>query len=168
MFGEQLRQILGQSFVVENKPGAFGILAIEEMARARPDGYTLMVGNVSTNAITPVLFQKKFTINFEQGRGVGVAAGDLSVVPVVTTTANFDAKTVAELIAYAKKNPGKVRYTSAGVGSFPHFDMRDLRPARRRRDDPHPEQGRRRRHDQRSRGRRRAGRVHQRRELRRR
>src|SRR5215211_7138138 len=58
--GEQLRQMLGQSFVVENKPGAFGILAIEEMARARPDGYTLMVGNVSTNAITPVLFKDKF------------------------------------------------------------------------------------------------------------
>ena len=51
--GEQMRQILGQSFVVENKPGAFGIVAIEEMVRARPDGYTLQVGNVSTNAITP-------------------------------------------------------------------------------------------------------------------
>ena len=53
---EELRQILGQSCVVDNKPGAFGILAIEEMARARPNGYTLQVGNVSTNAITPVLF----------------------------------------------------------------------------------------------------------------
>src|SRR5262245_38280878 len=52
--GEQMRQALGQSFVVENKPGAFGIVAIEEMTRARPDGYTLQVGNVSTNAITPV------------------------------------------------------------------------------------------------------------------
>ena len=56
LFGEQMRQSLGQQFVVENKPGAFGILAIEEMARSRPDGYTLFVGNVSTNAITPVLF----------------------------------------------------------------------------------------------------------------
>ena len=66
LFGEQLRQILGQQFVVESKPGAFGILAIEEMARSKPDGYTVMVGNVSTNAITPVLFQKKFSINFEK------------------------------------------------------------------------------------------------------
>src|SRR5919198_5352443 len=63
---EQMRQILGQPFVIENKPGAFGILAIEEMARAKPDGYTLEVGNVSTNAITPVLYQKKFSINFER------------------------------------------------------------------------------------------------------
>src|SRR5215813_13947939 len=53
--GEQMRQSLGQNFVIENKPGAFGILAIEEMARARPDGYTLQVGNVTTNAISPVI-----------------------------------------------------------------------------------------------------------------
>src|SRR5215475_13072333 len=59
LFGEQMRQSLGQQFVVESKPGAFGILAIEEMARSKPDGYTLMVGNVTTNAITPVLFPKK-------------------------------------------------------------------------------------------------------------
>src|SRR5262250_519643 len=64
--GEQMRQILGQSFVVENKQGAFGILAIEEMARSRPDGYTLFVGNVSTNAITPVLFKDKFKIDFDK------------------------------------------------------------------------------------------------------
>ena len=63
---EQLRQIIGQSCVVENKPGAFGILAIEEMARAKPDGYTLMVGNVSTNAITPVLFKSKFSLDFDK------------------------------------------------------------------------------------------------------
>ena len=122
LFGEQLRQSLGQQFVVESKPGAFGILAIEEMARSRPDGYTLMVGNVSTNAITPVLFQKKFSIDFEKSV---VPVSRLAIYPsfLITTTVNFEPKTVAELIAQAKKNPGKVRYTSAGVGSFPHFDM---------------------------------------------
>ena len=67
LFGEQMRQSLGQQFVIESKPGAFGILAIEEMARSKPDGYTLMVGNVTTNAITPVLFPKKLSINFEKG-----------------------------------------------------------------------------------------------------
>src|SRR5262249_51453180 len=64
--GEQMRQNLGQPFVVENKPGAFGILALEEMARSRPDGYTLMVGNVSTNAITPVLYKEKLKIDFDK------------------------------------------------------------------------------------------------------
>src|SRR5262249_41348862 len=114
LFGEQLRQILGQQFVVESKPGAFGILAIEEMARSKPDGYTLEVGNVTTNAITPVLFQKKFSINFEKDV---VSVSRLAIYPsfLVTTTHNFEPKSVAELIAYAKKNPGKVRYTSAGV-----------------------------------------------------
>ena len=122
LFGDQFRQSLGQQFVVENKPGAFGVLAIEEMARSRPDGYTLFVGNVSTNAITPVLFQKKFSINFE--RDV-VSVSRLAIYPsfLVTTTQNFEPKSVAELVAQAKKNPGKVRYTSAGIGSFPHFDM---------------------------------------------
>src|SRR6266508_1473161 len=122
LFGEQMRQSLGQQFVVENKPGAFGILGIEEMARSRPDGYTLFVGNVSTNAITPVLFQKKFSINFE--RDV-VSVSRMAIYPsfLITTTANFDARSVQDVIAAAKKNPGKIRYTSAGVGSFPHFDM---------------------------------------------
>ena len=122
LFGEQLKNILGQQFVVENKPGAFGILAIEEMARARPDGHTLFVGNVSTNAITPVLYQKKFSIDFE--RDVQ-SVTRLAIYPsfLITTTANFDMKSVADVIAAAKKNPGKVRYTSAGTGSFPHFDM---------------------------------------------
>jgi tripartite-type tricarboxylate transporter receptor subunit TctC len=122
LFGEQLRQILGQQFVIESKPGAFGILAIEEMARSKPDGYTLMVGNVSTNAITPVLYQKKFAIDFEKSVA---SVSRLAIYPsfLITTTQNFEPKSVAELIAHAKKNPGKVRYTSAGVGSFPHFDM---------------------------------------------
>jgi len=120
--GEQLRQNLGQSFVVENKAGAFGILAIEEMARARPDGYTVMVGNVSTNAITPVLFKDKLKIDFDKDV---VSVGRIATLPsfFIATAKDFAPKTLAEFVDYAKKNPGKVRYTSAGVGSFPHFDM---------------------------------------------
>src|SRR5262245_32187323 len=52
--GEQMRPILGQPVIVENKPGAFGILAIEEMARSRPDGYTLQIGNPGTNVLAPI------------------------------------------------------------------------------------------------------------------
>src|SRR5438270_5926466 len=90
---EAMRQNLGQSLVVENKPGAFGILAIEEMARARPDGYTLQVGNVSTNAITPVIFASKFKVNY--GRDV-VPVTNLIDVPafLVVTTTNFAVKDV--------------------------------------------------------------------------
>jgi tripartite-type tricarboxylate transporter receptor subunit TctC len=122
LFGEQLRTILGQQFVVEAKPGAFGVLAIEEMARAKPDGYTLLIGNVSTNAITPVLFKNKFQIDFDKSV---VSVSRLAIYPsfLITQTKSLDVKTAAELVAHAKKNPGKVKFTSAGIGSFPHFDM---------------------------------------------
>lgn len=122
LFGDHLKNSLGQQFVVENKSGAFGMLAIEEMARSKPDGYTLMVGNVSTNAITPVLFQKKLKIDYEKDV-MSVARLDIYPSFLITTTTNFDVKDVNDLVAQAKKNPGKVRYTSAGVGSFPHYDM---------------------------------------------
>ena len=125
VFGEQLHRILGQPVVVESKPGAFGILAIQEMARAKPDGYTLMVGNVSTNAITPVLYKKKITIDYDKDV---VSVARLAIYPsfLLTTTKNFDVKSVKELVEFGKKNPGKLRYTSAGVGSFPHLDMEVL------------------------------------------
>jgi tripartite-type tricarboxylate transporter receptor subunit TctC len=122
ILGEQLRQILGQSIVVENKPGAFGIIAIEEMARARPDGYTLMIGNVSTNAITPVLFKSKFSIDYERDVVPLARVADLPSFFVITA-ADFPPKTLAEFIDYAKRNPGKVRYAHPGNGSFPHLDM---------------------------------------------
>jgi tripartite-type tricarboxylate transporter receptor subunit TctC len=122
VLGEQLRNQLGQSFVTENKPGAFGILAIEEMARARPDGYTLMIGNVTTNAITPVVFPKKFAIDY--GKDV-IPVARLVDIPefLLVTTKDFAPKTVAEFVAHAKANKGKVRYGSVGVGSYPHYDM---------------------------------------------
>src|SRR5882762_4366805 len=122
LFGDHMKNSLGQQFVVENKSGAFGMLAIEEMARSKPDGYTLMIGNVSTNAITPVLFKQKLKIDFEKDV-VSVARFNIYPSFLIATTTNFDAKDVNDLVAQAKKNPGKVRYTSAGVGSFPHFDM---------------------------------------------
>src|SRR5260370_36419479 len=80
-----------------------------------------MVVNVTTNAITPVLSPKKLGIDFEKDV---VSVSRLAIYPsfLLTATHNFEPRSVAELIAYAKKNPGKVRYTSAGVGSFPHFD----------------------------------------------
>jgi tripartite-type tricarboxylate transporter receptor subunit TctC len=125
VIGEQMRVSLGQSFVVENKPGAFGIVAIEEMARARPDGYTLFVGNVSTNAITPALFANKLKISFDKDV---VSVGRIADLPsfVIATAKDFPPKTLAEFIDYAKQRPGKVRFASAGVGSFPHFDMEML------------------------------------------
>src|SRR5947209_19146395 len=117
LFSEQLRKVLGSPVFVENKPGASGILAIEEMAHARPDGHTLMIGNISTNGLTPVLLQKRLKIDYD--RDVQIVAR-LVDVPVffLATSVNFTPRTFAEFVDYARANPGKVRFGSAGVGSY--------------------------------------------------
>jgi tripartite-type tricarboxylate transporter receptor subunit TctC len=119
--GEHMRPILGQPVVIENKPGAFGILAIEDMARSRPDGYTLQIGNPGTNALAPIIYKKKFKIDYEKDV---ILVTRLSEVPLVlaATTKDFGPKTYAEFIAFAKANPGKVRYASVGIGSNNHYD----------------------------------------------
>jgi tripartite-type tricarboxylate transporter receptor subunit TctC len=122
---EPMRHALGQPFIIENKPGAGGIIAIEELGRSKPDGYTLMLGNVNTNVITPVIFPKKISFDYFE-KVIPVAR--VADVPsfLVATARDFPVKTFAEFVAYAKKNPDKVRFSSVGVGSFIHFDMEIL------------------------------------------
>ena len=121
--GEAVQKVSGQAFVVLNKPGAYGLLAIDEMAKAEPDGYTLMLGNVSTNAITPILYAKKLTINYVKDVVAVTNLVDIPAVLIVTTANNFPPKTVPEFIAYAKHHPGAIHYGTVGVGSYPHYDM---------------------------------------------
>jgi tripartite-type tricarboxylate transporter receptor subunit TctC len=121
--GEGVQKICGQGFVVLNKPGAYGLLAIDEMAKAEPDGYTLMLGNVTTNAITPILYAKKLTINYVKDVVAVTNLVDIPAFLMVTTANNFPPKTVPEFIAYAKQHPGAVHYGTVGVGSYPHYDM---------------------------------------------
>ncbi len=122
ILADQLGKSLGQSFYVENKPGAFGIIAIEDMVRSGADGYTLMIGNVSTNAITPIIYPQKFKIDYVKDVVPITNVVDIPAF-LVATTKNFDVKSVAELIDYAKKHPGMVRYGTVGPGSYPHYDM---------------------------------------------
>ncbi len=121
--GDQMQKITGQPFVIINKPGAFGLLAVDEMVKAAPDGYTLMIGNVSTNAITPILYSKKMSFDYAKSVAAVTNLIDVPAFMLVTTANDFPVKSVAELIAYAKKNPGKVHYGTVGVGSYPHYDM---------------------------------------------
>ena len=131
--------------LVENKPGASGIIAIEEMARAKPDGYTLMIGNISTNGLTPVLLAKKMPIDYDRDVQIIARLADVPVFFLATTT-NFPPKTFAEFIAYAKAHPGKVRYGSGRHRRLPARQHRDPRQARRRLElAAHSVQGRRRR-----------------------
>jgi tripartite-type tricarboxylate transporter receptor subunit TctC len=124
-YAEHLRRAFGQNVLVENKPGASGIIAIEEMARAKPDGYTIMVGNISTNCLTPVLLAKRMRIDYDKDVQIIARLADTPVF-FMATTVNFAPKTFAEFIAYAKANPDEVRYASAGVGAYQHVNTEIL------------------------------------------
>ena len=124
-YADQLRKSLGQNVLVENKPGASGIIAIEEMERAKPDGYTIMVGNISTNCLTPVLLAKRMKIDYDRDVQVIARLADAPVFFMATTT-NFPPKTFAEFLDYAKKNPEEVRYASAGIGAYQHINTEIL------------------------------------------
>jgi tripartite-type tricarboxylate transporter receptor subunit TctC len=125
LYSEQLRQRFGRSVFVENKPGASGIIAIEEMARARPDGHTIMIGNISTNALTPVLLAKKMKVDYERDVQIVAPLADVPVFFLATTT-DFPPRSFGEFLAYAKEHPGKVRYGSAGVGSYQQINTEIL------------------------------------------
>jgi tripartite-type tricarboxylate transporter receptor subunit TctC len=118
---QRLGESLGQSFVVENRPGANGNLALEAVAKAPADGYTLLVGNVSTNAINENIYASQLTIRPSRDL-VGIAK--LVEIPhIVVASAALPANNIAELVALAKKDPGKINFASVGVGSYPHLDM---------------------------------------------
>ena len=122
LVGDEFQKITGQGFIVLNKPGANGLLAIDELVKSAPDGYTVMVGNVTTNTIAPILYKSKMSSDYVKSV---TAVTNLIDVPafVAATTVDFPVKTIAELAAYAKKNPGKLSYGTVGAGSYPHYDM---------------------------------------------
>jgi tripartite-type tricarboxylate transporter receptor subunit TctC len=118
---QRLGESLGQSFVVENRPGANGNLALEAAAKAPADGYTLLVGNVSTNAINESIYAAQLTIKPSRDL-VGIAK--LVEIPhIVVASAQLPANNIAEFVALAKKEPGKINFASVGLGSYPHLDM---------------------------------------------
>ena len=120
----RLTDSLGQNVLVENRPGASGNLALEAAAKAPADGYTLLVGNVSTNAINENTFANMLQIKPSRDL-VGIAK--LVEIPhIIAVTDSFSANSVADLIALARKDPGKINYASAGLGSYPHLDMEKL------------------------------------------
>jgi tripartite-type tricarboxylate transporter receptor subunit TctC len=112
-----LSQRLGQQFVAEDRPGGGSNLATEAVVRASPDGYTLLEASTS-NAWNATLYQK---LNFDFIRDIAPVAGTVLTYNVLVTNLAFPAKTVPELIAYAKANPGKINMGSAGPGSSPHL-----------------------------------------------
>ena len=116
LLGQRLSEQLGQSFVVDSRPGAATNIATEEVVRATPDGYTLL-WITTANAINATLYEK---LNFNFIRDIVPVVGIDSAPLVMEVNPSFPAKTVAEFIAYAKANPGKISYGSGGVGSTQH------------------------------------------------
>ena len=111
-----LSERLGQSFIVENKPGASGNVGAETVVRAAPDGYTLLSVS-SPNAINASLYQH---LNYNFIRDIAPVGSIMRVPLVMEVNPSVPVKTVPELIAYIKANPGKISYASAGIGTPQH------------------------------------------------
>jgi tripartite-type tricarboxylate transporter receptor subunit TctC len=117
LIGQWLSEHLGQSFVIENRPGAGGNIGTEAVVNAAPDGYTLLLATVP-NAVNASLYEK---LSFNFVRDIAPVAGVIRVPMVVLVHPSVPAQTLAEFISYAKANPGKVNMASAGSGSAPHM-----------------------------------------------
>jgi tripartite-type tricarboxylate transporter receptor subunit TctC len=115
--GQKLSERLGQSFIVENRPGAGGNIAVEFVVNAGPDGYTLLAA--STSAAINATLSEHLSFNFL--RDIAPVAGVARAPYVLVVTPAFPATTVAEFTAYAKANPGKINMASAGNGSLSHL-----------------------------------------------
>src|SRR5712671_2641380 len=117
LIGQWLNERLGQSFVGENRTGAGGNIGTEAVVTAPPDGYTLLLATVP-NAVNASLYNN---LKFNFIRDIAPVAGIIRVPMFVMVHPSVPAKTVPELIAYARANPGKVNMASAGNGSAPHM-----------------------------------------------
>jgi tripartite-type tricarboxylate transporter receptor subunit TctC len=117
LIAQWLSDRLGQTFVIENRPGAGGNIGTEAVANAAPDGYTLLLATVP-NAVNATLYEK---LNFNFIRDIAPVGGIIRVPQVILVHPSVPAKTLPEFIAYANANPGKVNMASAGNGSAPHM-----------------------------------------------
>ena len=124
LIGQRLAQRLGQSVVVENKPGAGTLVAAETVARAAPDGHTLLITTDATITINPHLYAK---LPYDPVKDFAPITQLVLLNQMLLANPQVPASNLKELIAYAKANPGKLNYASYGVGSQPHLAMEILK-----------------------------------------
>jgi len=114
----RLGELLGQPIVIDNRPGATGTVAAGQVAKSAPDGYTIMMGHVSVNAIAPNLFAN---LPYDVERDFAPIALAAAVPHLVVVHPSVPVTTLKELVAYLRAQPGKLTFPSAGNGSMPHL-----------------------------------------------
>jgi tripartite-type tricarboxylate transporter receptor subunit TctC len=119
---KKLSDLLGQTVILDNKPGANGNIGADYVAKSAPDGYTLLLGN-SSLPISNALYSQ---LSFDPIKDLTPIAVMVNTPSVLVANPKFGAKTIPELIALAKQDPGKINYSSAGIGSTPHLGMEVL------------------------------------------
>lgn len=124
--GDQLSRSMGQPVVVENRPGASGNIGSNAVAKAKPDGYTLLVGSMSTHAMNPALMSNMPFKGADDFTPIALVA---NVINTMVINPSIPAKNLHEFIAYAKAHPGKLAYASAGGGSTNHLSAEMFKKA---------------------------------------
>jgi tripartite-type tricarboxylate transporter receptor subunit TctC len=120
IIGQQLAESTGQQFVIDNRGGAGGTIGVEHVARAAPDGYTLVLGHIGTFGSGPSLYSKLPYDPIRDFAPIGLVGG---VSNLAVVHPSLPVKTVKELVALARRNPGKLNYGSAGTGSASHLQV---------------------------------------------
>jgi tripartite-type tricarboxylate transporter receptor subunit TctC len=114
----KLQEALGQSFIIDNKPGANGALGGKYVANAAADGYTLFVGSIGVFAINPVLYKD---LGYDTVKSFDLLSVAVRTPNALVTRADFPANTLQEFVEYVRKNPGRVSFASSGTGSSDHL-----------------------------------------------
>lgn len=115
-----LSQVLGQQIIADNRPGASGNLGLEAAARSAADGYTILQGNIGTLAVNPSIYP---TLTVRPLRDFAPVGQVVDVSDILIVHPSLPAKTVKELVAFAKKRPGEINFASPGAGSFNRLEM---------------------------------------------
>ncbi|HZQ72277.1 MAG TPA: tripartite tricarboxylate transporter substrate-binding protein, partial [Burkholderiales bacterium] len=124
LFAAEMEKTLGTQIVIENKAGGGGNIAMQEVARADPDGYTLIIGHIGSLAVNPYMYAK---LPYDVDRDFAAVSLLAKVPAIYVVHADVPAKDLAEFVALAKAKPGQLYYGSAGNGSAGHLAMEYLK-----------------------------------------